>query len=110
VINLAAKAKSNLPPQELELYYPLSPRKAMLLLSSNSSFMPSQTSIDADEVRRYTLEMTAHSQDQIFARSQQCLERIREDLANVSAILTSSWHLESAAPPERWSIKETANK
>jgi Protein of unknown function (DUF4238) len=80
VINIAANPKETKPPDKFELYYPLSPTKAMLLVEPSSSHAPDSSSVTAMSAHLYNLHMSAHSYQQIFASSLQELESVRSDL------------------------------
>src|SRR4029077_3070909 len=55
VINIAANPKETKPPDKFELYYPLSPTKAMLLVKSDSSHLPGSPSVTPTSVHLYNL-------------------------------------------------------
>ncbi len=74
IINIAANPRDRRPPEKFDLYYPLSPSKAMLLIESEINF-PQQ--IDAEAARQYNLRMIAHSHKQIFSNSREYLELIK---------------------------------
>lgn len=80
VINIAARPEETKPPDKFELYYPLSPNKAMLLLESLNNHLPDNPSVTAMSAHLYNLHMGAHSYQQIFASSPQELESVRNDL------------------------------
>lgn len=80
VINIAAKPEETKPPDKFELYYPLSPNKAMLLVERLSNHLPHGPSVTAMSAHLYNLHMGAHSYQQIFASSPQELESVRSDL------------------------------
>ncbi len=80
VINIAANPKETKPPDKFELYYPLSPTKAMLLVEPSSSHLPDSSSLTAISAHLYNLHIGAHSYQQIFASSPQELESVRSDL------------------------------
>lgn len=80
VINIAANPKETKPPDKFELYYPLSPTKAMLLIEPSSSHVPDSSSVTMMSAHLYNLHMGAHSYQQIFASPLQELESVRSDL------------------------------
>jgi hypothetical protein len=80
VINIAAAPKDKEPPDKFELYYPLTPTKAMLLLEASSDHHPGSTSVTQTFVHLYNLRMAAHSYRQVFAASPEPLESLRNEL------------------------------
>jgi hypothetical protein len=80
VINIAAGPKDTTPPVKFELYYPLSPIKAMLLLDPSSDFLPGDSSVSETFVHLYNLRMAAHSYRQVFSTSPRALESVRDEL------------------------------
>jgi hypothetical protein len=80
VINISANPKEMKPPDKFELYYPLSPTKAMLLAEASGTNLPSSSPVTAMSAHLYNLRMSAHSYRQVFARSRQELEFVRNDL------------------------------
>ena len=80
VINIAANPKATTPPKRFDLFYPLSPQKAMLLLEPASESLPSQSWISETAAHVYNLRMAAHSYRQVFATSPRLLEAVRSDL------------------------------
>ena len=79
-INLSARPKNFEPPAKFELYYPLSPARAMMLLDPDSSHMPSNLSVSAVQVHHYNLLMAAHSFRQVYSSSKAELEAINVEL------------------------------
>lgn len=80
VINIAAGPKDTTPPAKFELYYPLSPTKAMLLLEPSSDFLPGDSTVSEIFVHLYNLRMAAHSYRQVFSSSPRVLESVRDEL------------------------------
>jgi hypothetical protein len=80
IINIAAGPKDTTPPVKFELYYPLSPTKAMLLLEPSSDFLPGDSPVSETLVHLYNLRMAAHSYRQVFSTSPQVLASIRDEL------------------------------
>jgi Protein of unknown function (DUF4238) len=80
VINLASAPKDTTPPTKFELYYPLSPRKAMLLIEPSSDFHSGDSSVSETFVNLYNLRMAAHSYRQVYSVSPHALESVRADL------------------------------
>jgi hypothetical protein len=81
VINIATSPKGKKPPAKFELYYPLSPTKAMLLLEPCSDFCPADASVTETFVHLYNLRMAAHSYRQVFSILPDVLESVRDELA-----------------------------
>jgi hypothetical protein len=80
VINIAAGPKDTAPPARFELYYPLSPTKAMLLLEPSSDLFPGSSSVSETFVHLYNLRMAVHSYRQVFSNSPRVLESVRDEL------------------------------
>jgi hypothetical protein len=74
IINLQA-THTGKPPEELELFYPLSPRKAMLLLESSSK--RSEFLLGAASVNNYNMMMVKNSHQQVFSNSKGYLNSIK---------------------------------
>lgn len=80
VINLSANPKDFKAPEKFELYYPLSPTKAMMLLELESTHLPPANSALADQAHIYNLHMATHSYMQVYANSRAELEAINAEL------------------------------
>jgi len=80
LINLAANPTNDDPPANFDVYYPLSPTKALLILEPSSPNMPLNTTVDARYAEIMNLRIAAHAYRQVFAKSQHQLETVREDL------------------------------
>jgi Protein of unknown function (DUF4238) len=80
IINLAANPTETAPPTDFDLYYPLSPKRAMMLLMPNSGRRPASPSVTGEAVHMYNLSMAAHSNYQIFASEPSELEAIKKEL------------------------------
>ncbi|MDR5728104.1 MAG: DUF4238 domain-containing protein [Terriglobia bacterium] len=80
LINLAANPTNNDSPANFDVYYPLSPTKALLILEPSSPNMPPTTMVDARYAEIMNLRMAAHSYRQVFAKSPHQLNTIREAL------------------------------
>jgi hypothetical protein len=80
VINIAANPKDTSVPTSFDLYYPLSPTKALLVLEPLSARVPTSSSISSTAARIWNLQIAAHSNDQVFASSRQELENVNIDL------------------------------
>jgi hypothetical protein len=80
VINIAGGPKNTAPPARFELYYPLSPTKAMLLLEPTSDFYPGNPSVSETFVQVSNLRMAAHSFRQVFSNSAGVLESVKKEL------------------------------
>jgi hypothetical protein len=79
-INVASNPTDTKPPEKFELYYPLSPTKAMLLVDPSSKHLPSDLSLSVMSVHVYNSHMAAHSYQQIYGSTRQILESVRADL------------------------------
>jgi hypothetical protein len=80
VINIAGNPRDSNPLQRFELYYPLSPTKAFLLLEPSSEFLPHGSTLSADVAHLYNLRMAAYSYQQIFSNSPEELKAIKTEL------------------------------
>jgi hypothetical protein len=89
VINIATSPKDTKPPAKFELYYPLSPMKAMLLLEPCSDFCPANSSVPETFVHLYNLRMAAHSYRQVFSSSPHVLESVRDELVAYMSCFSS---------------------
>lgn len=74
IVNLQA-GYTNKPPDKLELYYPLSPTKAMLLLEMSSK--RGDYPLTAVSVNNYNMMMAMNSYEQIFSNSEEYLNGIK---------------------------------
>jgi hypothetical protein len=83
VINIAASPMETKPLERFELYFPLSPTKAMLLADPSSVNCPRDPSVGAISVNVYNSHMVAHSYQQIYGSTQQVLESLRADLSAI---------------------------
>ncbi len=83
VINITSSPTETKPPEKFELYYPLSPTKAMLLVEPSSDHFPHNLSVSAMSVHVYNSHMAAHSYRQIYGSSRQVLESVRGDLSAI---------------------------
>jgi hypothetical protein len=80
VINIASNPNETKMPDKFELYYPLSPTKAMMLVDPSGERLPRDSTVTAMSVHVYNLLMGAHSHRQIFGSSQHVLGSVRDDL------------------------------
>lgn len=80
VVNIAANPKETNAPRRLELYYPISPNKALLLLEPSSEFLPKGSTVSADLAHFYNLRMAAHSYRQVFSDSAEELKAVMNEL------------------------------
>lgn len=80
VINLSANPAKFDPPEKFELYYPLSPTKAMMLLELESAHLPRGSSVSSGQAHLYNLHMAAHSFRQVYSNSESELEAINLEL------------------------------
>ncbi len=78
IINLHGNPRDNKPPERMELYYPLSPNKAMLYLEKDSP-TPNQ-SLSIEQAHAYNVLMAGHAGRQIFANSEDYLKLIQSYL------------------------------
>jgi hypothetical protein len=74
IVNLQA-GYTNKPPEKLELYYPLSPTKAMLLVEISS--MRGGFPLTAVSVNNYNMMIAMNSYEQIFSNSEAYLNSIK---------------------------------
>jgi hypothetical protein len=79
VINIASVPFDTAPPKKFELYYPLSPMKAMLLVESGDA-ATADTSVSETFVRLHNLRIAAHAYRQVFSNAPEPLESIRSEL------------------------------
>jgi hypothetical protein len=79
-INLSAHPLNLEPPGKFELYYPLSPRKAMILAEAESRHLPREHSVSAGQAHLYNLRIAAHSYRQVYANSKSELEAVNAEL------------------------------
>jgi hypothetical protein len=77
IVNLCGKPKDRNPPEKVELYYPLSPKKAMLFIEKANQARAVQSSVTMEEAHSYNLFMSAHSFQQLFSNSQEYLRVIK---------------------------------
>jgi uncharacterized protein DUF4238 len=80
VINIAANPTQSIPVERFELYYPLSPAKALLLLEPSSDFLPAGSTVSADLAHLNNLRVAAHSYQQVFSDSPEELKAIKSEL------------------------------
>jgi hypothetical protein len=80
VINIAASPKETTPPARFDLYYPVSPTKALILVGPSSDLLPRDSSVSEEAVEMYNVRMAAHSYRQVFSDSQDTLARVRDAL------------------------------
>jgi Protein of unknown function (DUF4238) len=88
VINIASNPTDPRPPDKFELYYPLSPTKAILLVNPASDHAPCTSSVTAISANVYNLQIAAHSYQQIFGSSEPVLKSVREDLGAFRSCLS----------------------
>jgi Protein of unknown function (DUF4238) len=87
VINIASNPTETKPPEKFELYHPLSPAKAMLLVEPSSKHLPSDLSLSVMSVHVYNSHMAAHSYQQICGSTRQVLESVM--ICWLSAVVSS---------------------
>ena len=80
LINLSANPKEFKPPAKFDLYCPLSPTKAMILLESESTHVPRDRSVSSEQAHLYNLHMAAHSFRQVYSTSEKELKAIKVEL------------------------------
>jgi len=79
-INIASNPKETEAPQRFELYYPLSPTKALLVLEPRGEFLPHGSTASADLAHFWNLRMAAHSYRQVFSNSPEELKAVMNEL------------------------------
>lgn len=79
-INLSSNPTNFDPPAKFDLYYPLSPTRALMVLEPNTTHLPHSTSISAAQAHHYNLLMAAHSYRQVYSNSKTELEAIKGDI------------------------------
>jgi hypothetical protein len=79
-VNLATNPTRSDTPARFDLYYPLSPKKAFLLLEPGSDHRPTSATVTADMAHMYNLRMAAHSYRQVLAQSPSELQEISATL------------------------------
>lgn len=87
VINIAARPADTNPPEKFELYYPVSPTRAMLLVEPSSEHFPPDSRVSAMNVHIYNSHMAAHCYQQIFGSTRDVLESVEGDLAGFRSSL-----------------------
>jgi hypothetical protein len=80
VINISASPKQKTPPTRFDLYYPVSPTVAMMLIEPGGDLLSGDSSVSRDFVEMCNLRMAAHSYRQVFSNSQDSLALIRDML------------------------------
>lgn len=80
-INISVRPNDFTVPAKFELYYPLSPNKAMLLVEPDSQHYPGDVAISAERVHLYNLYIAAHAYRQVYSNSKEELEAIRTELS-----------------------------
>ena len=85
VINTRAKALE--PPDEIELYYPVSPKLSILVTQNAPIGRSNRIDLDEDDVNKYNLMIVEKSYSQIYASSEEALNEF-VDLMKTKPILT----------------------
>jgi len=80
IINLASNPKNTNTVERFELYYPLSPTRALLLLEPNSKFVPASLELTAEQARWFNLRIAANSYRQVYSNSKDELEAVNAEL------------------------------
>jgi hypothetical protein len=70
---LADYSSLDVPPAEFELYYPISPDKALLISKAKYLNEPTNIEINEDEVIRYNSLILEASEEQVFSNSKETL-------------------------------------
>jgi hypothetical protein len=74
VINLHGDPVNHTPPERIELYYPLSPTKAMLFLERGNSTFTYGQQVTLNEVHAFNKQIATHSFKQLFASTEDVLK------------------------------------
>jgi hypothetical protein len=83
VINLHGDANPELkPPERLEFFYPVSPKRAMVFLEKETSI---PLRVSAVSVDHYNVRMAQHSHEQIFSDSREYLDSFRTIIGGVGS-------------------------
>lgn len=83
VINMHGDVKSNgVPPERFELFYPVSPTRAMVFLEKNT---PVELEISSLRANHYNVLMADHSHEQIFSHSKGYLESFSKIIGGVGS-------------------------
>ena len=80
VINASASPKQTTPPARFDLYYPVSPTRAMILVGPSGDLLPKDSFVSKEFVEMCNLRMAAHSYRQVFSSSPDSLALIRDTL------------------------------
>lgn len=79
ILNLrAVNLQANEAPQELELYYPLSPTAALLLEADHPEGGQCERTLEREEVEAYNRAVFHSAHEQVFAVSEETLRALRE--------------------------------
>ncbi len=81
IINMHGNANGANPPERVELYYPLSPAKAMLLIEQPNTLHAVHLSVSVEEAHRYNQLIAARACKQLFANSEDSLKMIERVFA-----------------------------
>ena len=73
IINIRSDAASFSSPEQIELYYPLSPKQAMLYLGNATPTAGISQSVSIDEAHRYNMIMLDHCAFRVFSNSEEYL-------------------------------------
>lgn len=76
IINLHADLMTRKPPERMEMYYPLSPTKAMLYLERSTSLYTDRQSVTMEEAHRFNQLIAENAYKQLFAASEDSLKII----------------------------------
>jgi hypothetical protein len=78
IINMLTPGGSWEVPEQMELYYPLSPTQAMLYLEKATIVGGISTSVSIDEAHRYNMMMVDHCAFRVFSNSEEYLKFLKE--------------------------------
>jgi len=77
IINLHVDPKTMNRAERFELYYPMSPTKALLLLEQSNTMCALRSAVTAEEANRYNHLIATQAYKQLFASSEDSLKMIR---------------------------------
>jgi|SRR5208282_3182060 len=76
IINLHGNSSGVNPPEKMELYYPLSPAKAMLLIEQSNTMHSAGSPVTMEEAHRYNRLIATGAWKQLFSSSEDSLKMI----------------------------------
>ena len=80
IINSLCDYSVDKPPESLELYYPVSPNKALLISDTNYLQEPSIVKINDTEINKYNSLILGACEEQIYSVKKETLEELMETL------------------------------